>query len=150
MSTNSCGVYSPLPIEVVAWIAVTSPTSMRFSLWTMLCVRQHLKQSQQSATYLERLMAIAYVLEEMYLVFASEKSGPNRMHRSITPSLVVEASGLVEMLEELHVLLRPPEVQIPFQESAETPLKHGAGTDRSRSSTRLYHCRKRTAMTPVA
>lgn len=48
----------------------------------------------------------------MELVLGGEQSGANRVNRSITPALVVEAAGLVEVVEELAVGFASPEVEV--------------------------------------
>jgi len=50
---------------------------------------------------LERFVPVADVLEEMYLVFVRKQSSANRVHRRITPPLVVETAFAVEELKEL-------------------------------------------------
>lgn len=61
---------------------------------------------------LEWLVAVADVIEEVQLVLGREQSCSDGVNRGISPALIVEAAGRVEVVEELRVLLRPPEVEV--------------------------------------
>lgn len=57
-------------------------------------------------------MTVSNIVKPMDLRLVGEKSGTNRVYRSVSPSLIVEAALFVEIIEELGVRLRPPEVQV--------------------------------------
>ena len=46
------------------------------------------------------------------LFLLREERGADGVHGRVAPALVVESALLVEVLEELHVGLAPPEVQV--------------------------------------
>jgi hypothetical protein len=48
----------------------------------------------------------------MDLVFGQENAGADTVDRCVTPSLVEEASILVELVEEILVGLAPPEIEV--------------------------------------
>ena len=54
---------------------------------------------------LEGLVPVSYILEEVDLTLVREQGRCNRVNRSIAPSLVVEASSIVEMLKVVDVSL---------------------------------------------
>ena len=55
-------------------------------------------------------MSVSHIIEEVNLIFTSEESRANGMNGCITPSFVVESTGLVQMIEELGVRFGTPEV----------------------------------------
>lgn len=57
-------------------------------------------------------MSVADVVKEMDLILPSEQGCSDRVDRRITPPLVIEAACFVQVFEEFHIRLRPPEVQI--------------------------------------
>lgn len=57
-------------------------------------------------------MPVPDILEEVNLILVGEKSCTDGMHRRITPTLVVEATLAIEMLEEFGVCLAAPKVEV--------------------------------------
>jgi len=90
----------PLPIKVVVDITPTPTPSMCFTLWAML----------------ERFMSISNIVKPVNLGFVCEQSSTDRMDGSISPSFIVESTFLIEEIEEIHVCLRTPEVEISYFE----------------------------------
>ena len=86
----------PLPIKVVRWVAPALPSLVRFTLWAVL----------------EGFVSISDIVEEVDLILASEQCRADGVHGRIAPSLVVKSSCLVQVIEEIHVRLRPPEVEV--------------------------------------
>lgn len=58
-------------------------------------------------------MVVANFVEEVDLLLLQEKSRGDRVHRSIAPTLVEEATSVVERLKVVNVFLGPQ----PFQTS---------------------------------
>lgn len=101
----------PLPIEIVVWVTPTIPSCMRIALWTML----------------EWLMSISDIVEKVNLILSCKERSTDRMDRSVSPTLIVESSSLVEIFKVVHVCLRTPEIEI-------TNLKVGPDYGQHRSS----------------
>lgn len=67
---------------------------------------------------LERLMLVANVVEEVYLVLLGKERSADAVHWRISPPLVVEAALLVQEVEELHVSFAAPQVKVAYLEVA--------------------------------
>lgn len=57
-------------------------------------------------------MPVPNIVEEVDLVLAREERRTNRVHRRVTPALVVKPALLVEVVKELGVALATPEVEV--------------------------------------
>ena len=57
-------------------------------------------------------MPVPDIREEVELVFGCKQSSTDRVNGGITPSFIVKATGLVEMVEEFAVRLSSPEVEV--------------------------------------
>ena len=51
----------------------------------------------------ERHVIICDIVEEVDLLFLEHKRSGNRMHRSVTPAFVEEATGMVKRIEVVHI-----------------------------------------------
>lgn len=67
---------------------------------------------------LEGLVLVANVIEEVDLVLLGEERSADAVHWGISPPLVVEATLLVQEVEELHVPFAAPEVEVTYLEIA--------------------------------
>jgi hypothetical protein len=56
-------------------------------------------------------MSVPDVVKEVDLLLLGEQCRTDGMNRRIAPSLIVEATGVVKVLEEVHVRLGAPEVE---------------------------------------
>ena len=87
----------PLPIKVILWITVASQLQPR------LLPRRAVRK---------RNMIIRNVIKKMNLLLLQHQSSSNRVHRSITPSLVEESSVLIQGVEVVGVCLASEPVEI--------------------------------------
>jgi len=51
-------------------------------------------------------------VEEVYLVLIQEQRGSNAMDGSVPPALIVEATGMIEVLEQSLISLPSPEMHV--------------------------------------
>jgi hypothetical protein len=61
---------------------------------------------------LERFVTISNIVKPVDLGFIGEERSTDRMDGSVSPSFVVESTLFVEEFEEVHISLRPPEVEV--------------------------------------
>lgn len=57
-------------------------------------------------------MSVPNVREEVNLILRCEQSSTDRVDGCVTPALVVEAAGLVEVFEEFAVSFASPEIKV--------------------------------------
>jgi hypothetical protein len=57
-------------------------------------------------------VVVGNIVEEMDFVLVKEKTGSDRMYRSITPTLVEESTILVERLEKVEVGFRSEPIKV--------------------------------------
>ena len=86
----------PLPVKVIVRVAPAVSSRVCIALRAVL----------------ERLVSISDIVEEVDLLLLGEKRSANGVHRRISPSLVVEPSGLFKVVEEVRIGLRAPESQV--------------------------------------
>lgn len=57
-------------------------------------------------------MSVPNVREKVNLILRCEQGSTDRVNGRVTPALVVEAAGLVEVVEELAVGFASPEIKV--------------------------------------
>lgn len=61
---------------------------------------------------LEGFVSVTNFLEEVDLILPGEESSPNAVYGGVSPSLIVEATLLIEIVEIFAISFATPEVQI--------------------------------------
>ncbi len=86
-----------IPIEVVLWIA----GALVVQTVLLAC-----------GTMCEGDMVVGDVVEEVDFVLLQHQAGCDRVHRGITPSLVEEATSMIQRCEEVNVSIRAKPVEV--------------------------------------
>ena len=60
----------------------------------------------------EWFMTIANLMEKVQFVLRCQQGGTDRVHRRITPALVIKSTSLFEVFKEFHVRFAAPKVEI--------------------------------------
>lgn len=125
----------PLPVKVVFRFAVT------FVLQSFLLAGRTMRK---------RDVVVCNVVKEVHLTPVQEEACSNRVHGSIAPSFVEEATLLIQMLEVIHIFLRPQPIEVahfevgPLKRRSDETIRREPGRNNVQSDTGCssLHCHR--------